>query len=208
MPHRVRIPQPFYFGVYEVTQREWEDVTGSQPSAFSHDGDRKEFVEDMDTSRFPVERVSLDDAVEFCKKLSMREGKTYRLPTEAEWEYACRAGTTTAFNFGNVLNGDKANVNGSEPFGTKIKGPFLARTCRVGSYQANAFGLFDMCGNVWELCQDWYSDDFYSRSPTDDPVNTTLGRYNVTRGGSWTGLSWFAYSSGRSGFMANNQSRR
>jgi len=176
--HRVRISQPFYMGVYEVTQQEWQTVMGSNPSHFQ--GDQSD-VKNLDTTRFPVETVSWYDAVEFCNRLSEREGKTpcyqlssiersdgaiksaivsflsgtgYRLPTEAEWEYSCRGGTTSAFHFGNVLNGTQANVDGTSPYGTSSKGPDLERTTRVGSYAGNAFGLFDMHGNVKEWCQD------------------------------------------------------
>ena len=130
-------------GVYEVTQGEYEKVMGVNPSSFKT-------VSGQDTSRFPVEQVSWNDAVEFCQKLSAKDGVTYRLPTEAEWEYACRAGATTTFHFGGTLNGDKANVDGSNPYGTATKGPFLQRTTTGGSYPKNAFGLFDMHGNVWE----------------------------------------------------------
>ncbi len=153
--HRVRISKPFYLGVYEVTQSQYKQVVGTNPSWFSKTGVGKGKVSGLDTSDSPVEWVSWDDAQEFCKKLSALSGeqsmgREYRLPTEAEWEYACRAGTQTKFHFGDVLNGDKANVNGTEPEGTTTKGPYLGRTTSVGRYGANAFGLYDMHGNVWE----------------------------------------------------------
>ena len=132
--HRVQISKPFYMGTYTVTQREYEKVMQRNPSYFSVNGKGKDDVAGMDTSRFPVEQVSWYDAKEFCNTLSEREGKTYRLPTEAEWEYACRAGTTTPFNFGSELNGTQANCYGSEPYGTTSSGPYLARTTKVGSY--------------------------------------------------------------------------
>ncbi len=172
--HRVRITRPFYFGTYQVTQEEYERVMGTNPSSFSRGGGGNDRVSGMDTSRFPVETVSWNDAAEFCRKLSAlpaerAAGREYRLPTEAEWEYACRAGTTTPFHFGSVLNGRQANVDGNRPYGTSEKGPYLQRTTTVGSYSANGFGLFDMHGNVWEWCADWFSSDYYANSPVDDP---------------------------------------
>jgi formylglycine-generating enzyme required for sulfatase activity len=183
--HRVRITRPFWLGVYEVTQEEWNLVMGSQPSYFSSSGGGKDKVSGLDTSRFPVESVSWDDATEFCRRLSTREGQEYRLPTEAEWEYACRAGTTTAYHFGGVLNGDKANVDGNYPYGTTTKGKYLERTTRVGEYGANAFGLYDMHGNVLEWCRDWYDNKFYASAAIADPENMKEAEYRVLRGGSW-----------------------
>ena len=186
--HRVRLTKPFYMGVYEVTQAEYQNVIGSNPSWFSRTSGGKDKVAGQDTSRFPVERVSLDDAQEFCRKLSQKEGKTYRLPTEAEWEYACCAGTTTPFNFGEQLNGTQADCNGSNPYGTSAKGPNLQRPCTVGQYQPNAFGLYDMHGNVWQWCQDWYDKDYYSEFLADNPKGPDSGTYRVIRGGSWDSL--------------------
>jgi formylglycine-generating enzyme required for sulfatase activity len=183
--HVVKITQPFYLGAHEVTQRDYQLVTGRKPSFFSASGHGKEKVAGMDTSRFPVEGVSWEDAEEFCRRLSVKEGRTYRLPTEAEWEYACRAGTTTPFHFGSMLNGRQANCDGASPYGTNQKGPSLSRTSRVGSYPANAWGLYDMHGNVWEWCSDWYSADYYARSPTSDPRGAAGASYRVNRGGSW-----------------------
>jgi len=164
---------------------------GTNPSLFSASGKGKDEVSGEDTSRFPVERVSWEDAVEFCRELSLlpeekTEGRIYRLPSEAEWEYACRAGTTTPFHFGHQLNGNEANCLGNCPYGTETKGPFLRRTTTVGSYQPNAFGLYDMHGNVWEWCQDWYGKDYYRNSPVDDPQGPSSGAsYRVIRGGNW-----------------------
>jgi len=182
--HRVRITKPFYIGVYEVTQGEYERVTGTNPSNFKN-------VAGEDTSRFPVENVSWNRAVEFCRKLSMMPdeksaGRTYRLPTEAEWEYACRAGTTTPFSFGSALNGCEANCDGDYPYGGADKGPFLQRTTRVGSYQPNAFGLYDMHGNVWEWCADWKDSSYYAQSPLNDPTGSSYFWDRVLRGGSWS----------------------
>ncbi len=189
--HRVRISQPFYLGVYEVTQLQYERVMGSNPSWFSRTGGGKAQVSGLDTSDWPVEQVSWLDAQEFCRKLGELNGeqtkqRRYRLPTEAEWEYACRAGTKSRFHFGDVLNGDKANVDGKFPEGATTKGPNLARPTSVGGYAANAFGLYDMHGNVWEWCEDVSDGQAYAKRSglTKDPLEKT-GSDRVLRGGSW-----------------------
>ena len=200
--HRVRISQPFYMGVYEVTQAQYARVMGTNPSWFSKTGLGKDNVSGLDTSESPVESVSWNAAQEFCRKLSSRSGESgrrYRLPTEAEWEYACRAGTQTMFHFGDVLNGDKANVDGNYPEGTTTKGPYLGRTTSVGRYGANAFGLYDMHGNVWEWCEDVYDKEAYSKRSglTTDPLVKSGSEYRVLRGGSWDLYSGDARSSNR-----------
>ena len=203
----MRISQPFYMGVYEVTQGEYESVMGTNPSWFSKTGFGSSTVNGMNTSKFPVERVSWDDAAEFCQKLSAKDGVTYRLPTEAEWEYAARAGTTTPFHFGSTLNGDKANVNGNYPYGTTTKGAYLKRTTTVGSYPKNAFGLFDMHGNVWEWCEDVYDESLYGKrsGTTTDPKVTSGSEYRVLRGGSWYFNSWNSRSAVRFGFTPDDR---
>jgi len=183
--HRVRITKPFYLGTYAVTQAEYQQIMGKNPSSFSAGGAGKDQVAGMDTSRFPVEDVFWDDAVEFCRKLSAKEGKEYRLPTEAEWEYACRAGTTTVFHFGDTSNGREANCKGTIPYGTEEKGPNLERPTVVGSYRPNSFGLYDMHGNVWQWCADWFGADYYAASPPNDPQGPDSGTVRVFRGGSW-----------------------
>ncbi len=188
--HPVKITQPFHMGMFEITQQEYEWVMGENPSVFSVSGVGKDVVSGQDTNRFPVERVSWEDAVEFCRRLSAlpearRAGHVYRLPTEAEWEYACRAGTTTTFHFGRELNGTQANVDGQHPWGTSEKGPALNRTTAVGSYQPNVFGLHDMHGNVWEWCSDLYGIDTYANSRIDDPRGPSAGTSRVVRGGGW-----------------------
>jgi formylglycine-generating enzyme required for sulfatase activity len=184
--HPVRITTPFYLGVNEVTQEEYQRVMDENPSAFSPEGKGSKQVSDLETGRFPVESVSWDDAVEFCRKLSLlaeekAAGLVYRLPTEAEWEYACRAGTTTPFYFGDELN-EQANSSGL--YG-KTQEDSLGRTTTVGSYPPNAFGLSDMHGNVWEWCQDWYDGDYYESSPVDNPQGPPEGLRRVIRGGCW-----------------------
>jgi formylglycine-generating enzyme required for sulfatase activity len=183
--HGVEITRGFLMGAYEVTQEEYEKVMGKKPSWFAAGGEGQKKVAGMDTRRFPVEQVSWEDAMAFCKELSKREGKTYDLPTEAEWEYACRAGTTTPSHFGEMLNGRQANYDGNEPYGTKEKGPSLGRTCAVGSYPPNQFGLYDMHGNVWEWCRDWYGPFYYEESPPRDPPGPATDKFRVVRGGSF-----------------------
>jgi formylglycine-generating enzyme required for sulfatase activity len=165
--HTVKITKGFNMGVYEVTQEQYQKVMGTNPSYFEGD------------DRRPVERVSWNDAVEFCKKMSeLEKGKKYRLPTEAEWEYACRAGTTSQWSFGDnkSLLGDYAWYGGNSG-GT---------THPVGKKKPNAWGLYDMHGNVWECCQDWYAEDWYSMGPAENPLNESYGKKwgRVLRGGS------------------------
>jgi formylglycine-generating enzyme required for sulfatase activity len=172
--HEVTIASPFYLGKYEVTQGEWAAVMGSNPSEFKGD------------DRLPVERVSWNDCQKFITRLNARQdGYVYRLPSEAEWEYACRAGTTTPFSFGETLTAAQANYNGDYPYGDGPKGEYRKRTTRVGSFPANAWGLHDMHGNVYEWCQDvWHGN--YNGAPTDGRAweqGSDNGR--VVRGGSW-----------------------
>jgi formylglycine-generating enzyme required for sulfatase activity len=174
--HRVRLTSGFWLGIYPVTQKEWQTVMESNPSHFKGN-DR------------PVEQVSWQDCQEFCRKLSAREGKTYRLPSEAEWEYACRAGTTTAYYFGD----DPAMLDDyawySENSGSQTR--------PVGQKKANAWGLYDMHGNVWEWCQDWYGK--YPRSEQSDPQGPSGGSSRVFRGGCWHLVPQLCRSAGRSG---------
>jgi len=191
LPHAVRITKPFYIGIHEVTQADYEKVMGKADSATFNKSNGG-------GPDHPMENVLWEEAGEFCKKLSelpeeKRAGRRYRLPTEAEWEYACRAGTTTPFHFGNALSSKQANSNGNFPYGSPEKGPYLRRTAKVGSYQPNAFGLYDMHGNVAEWCADWYQKDYYQKSAKEDPSGPIEGVlpsgfgnfYRVVRGGSW-----------------------
>ena len=188
--HKVTITQPKLLGVYPVTQAEWTKVMGSNPSNFTS-------VSGQDTTRFPVERVSWDDCLEFIERLNKShamKGWRYRLPTEAEWEYACRAGTKTPYWFGGELNGTQANCDGNYPYQTG-NGPDLQRPSVVGSYGANPFGLYDQHGNVWEGCQDWYGA--YDASVHQDPRGPSSGSSRVLRGGSWRDGAFICRSADR-----------
>lgn len=186
--HDVTITRGFWILETPVTQRMYEAVIGENPSAFSATGKSAKDVVGLDTSNFPVETVSWFDANAFCEKLNalnvVPEELTFRLPTEAEWEYACRAGTQTPFPFGSSLNGVEANCDGSRPYGGANPGPCLGRPSAVGAYGANAWGLIDMCGNVWEWCADWYGGTYDTPSPID-PTGPTTGDERVMRGPGW-----------------------
>jgi formylglycine-generating enzyme required for sulfatase activity len=210
--HKVKITQPFYLGKYEVTQEQYTRVTGKKnPSHFCATGGGKAKVP-ADTRLFPVENVSWDEANAFCDQLMKQAGDKlpaglrsrgykFHLPTEAQWEYACRAGTETAFHFGAKLNGDKANCLGDFPFGTEERGKTLERTCKVGSYEPNAWGLYDMHGNVCEWCQDWWAEKFYMDGNNKDPVNLKKddGHFRIHRGGSWSRKAWNCRAGNRIG---------
>ena len=181
--HRVTLTKGFWLGKYEVTQNQWQSVMGSNPSCFKGD------------NNLPVENVSWDDCQMFIARVNNKLNCGARLPTEAEWEYACRAGTTTAYCWGNALNGDKANCDGSYPCGTTSKGPYKVRTVAVGSYQPNSWGFYDMHGNVYEWCQDRYGD--YGGNATD-PKGPASGDGRVLRGGGWFYYARFCRSAFRS----------
>jgi uncharacterized protein (TIGR02996 family) len=180
--HEVEITRPFYLSAYQVTQEQYDTVMGENPSVFASTGESASRVANLDTRTFPVDSVSWEEAVAFCQKL---DDAPYRLPTEAEWEYACRAGTSTPFHYGLGASALESNFDGNFPTGKAKKGPYLARTCPVGSYAPNGFGLFDMHGNVWEWCSDWFDESWYSHSPRQDPTGPETGHYRVLRGGSW-----------------------
>lgn len=188
--HQVEITRPFWLGVYEVTQAEYLKVTGANPSFFSPNGDGRAKVQSLDSGKLPVEQVSWEDATAFCEKLSAlpeekASGRVYRLPTEAEWQYACRAGTVTPFHFGDAMGSADANINGNFPYGGAPRGVFLGRTAPVGSYRPNAFGLYDMHGNVAELTADRYGRKYFEESPAVDPKGPENGNDRVVLGGSW-----------------------
>lgn len=189
-PHQVQISHDFYMGTFEVTQAEFEMVMGFNPSHFSKLGRGSLKVTKVETNRFPVERITWQQAVDFCQKLSSLPGekaarRVYRLPTEAQWEYACRAGTASPYHVGDSLNSRQANFNGKFPSAGAAQGPFVGRPAVVGSYPPNAWGLYDMHGNVWEWCSDWYRSNYYETSPPSDPPGAESGGDRSVRGGSW-----------------------
>ncbi|MEI7818472.1 MAG: SUMF1/EgtB/PvdO family nonheme iron enzyme [Desulfuromonadales bacterium] len=173
--HQVSVSD-FYMGKFTVTQAEWCSVTGTNPSTFQGDN-------------LPVECVSWDDCQAFIQALNRKTGKTYRLPTEAEWEYACRSGTITPFNTGGNLTTDEANYDGNDPYNKNLKGQYRKKTVAVDSFGPNACGLYNMHGNVWEWCSDWYDSNYYAickaKGVVTNPENTSPGSGRVLRGGSW-----------------------
>lgn len=213
--HTVRLTRSFLLGVHEVSQDEYQTVMKANPSWFSKGGGGKAKVDRIDTARFPVEQVTWFDAVDFCNRLSKLDGfpayykladekreggalkdatvtvaggNGYRLPSEAEWEYAARAGSDTAFHFGRrVVNGRESNFKSLLPSGG-YGGPetyLLGRTAAVGAYPRNRWGLHDAHGNVAEWCGDWYDKDAYADPPRTDPSGPATGAHRVVRGGAW-----------------------
>jgi len=169
--HEVTLTKQFYIGKYEVTQEQWEAVMENNPSSRTKG------------AKLPVTEVSWEDCQEFIKKLNAKTSGVYRLPTEAEWEYACKAGTTIAYSFGDKITPQDANYADSK----------IGKPVAVGSYKPNAFGLYDMHGNVREWCEDWYADN-----PADaviDPKGAATGRSRVLRGGSFNDKESYARSS-------------
>ena len=188
--HEVTLTKGFWMLETSVTQGMYRAITGSNPSSFKS-GDN-----------YPVEQVSWFDSQSFCESLNALgvapAGFEFRLPTEAEWEYACRAGTNTPYFWGSKLNGDKANCDGNYPYGGVSKGRYLEKTSAVGSYPANGWGLCDMHGNVFDWCADWYGD--YDAGPQTDPTGPTSGSHRVLRGGCWC----FSAKSCRSAYRRAN----
>jgi formylglycine-generating enzyme required for sulfatase activity len=186
--HRVQVPG-FYMGKYEVTQAQYQALMGKNPSRFTGDG------------RLPVEQVSWLDAMDFCQKLSQKTGRAYRLPSEADWEYACRAGTTTPFAFGETISPAIVNYDGNYPYGNTAKGEYREKTTIVGSFPANAFGLYDMHGNLWEWCLDeWvgnYNNAPADGSPRGDIKSRATDKWHLLRGGSWINNATHCHSAFR-----------
>jgi uncharacterized protein (TIGR02996 family) len=204
---QVEVPHEFYIGAYSVTQGQWQAVMGNNPSWSSRggrDAGKVRSTSDASLVQFPVEQVSWDDVQEFLQRLNAREtggGFLHRLPTEAEWEYSCRGGATSqedcAFDFyfsqaTNDLSSEQANFNGNFPAGNAPKGKYLGRTTKVGSYQPNRLGLYDMHGNVWEWCADHYMAG---------------GSARVIRGGCWRGNAVNCRASFRNSHVPANRYR-
>jgi len=181
--HDVNVP-PFYMGRFEVTQEQYQQVMGKNPSYFQG-------------AKRPVEQVMWNDVIAFCNKLSQKTGRKYRLPSEAEWEYACRAGTKTPFYFGETITTELANYNGNYTYAAEPKGKYRGQTTEVGSFPPNAFGLYDMHGNVWECCQDTYHKS-YEGAPDDGSAWVDNDNdYYLLRGGSWDDLPGYCRSAAR-----------
>lgn len=170
--HEVTLTNPFYMAKYAVTQEQWRVVMGNNLSYFKG-------------VKLPVNQISWNDTKEFIKKLNAKMEGGYRLPTEAEWEYACRAGTTSEYSFGDYISPRNANYDESN----------IGKPVAVGNYKPNDFGLYDMHGNVWEWCEDWYGG--YPGWPVEDPKGPAVGQYRVLRGGSFAVNSSRARSSSR-----------
>ena len=193
--HQVTVA-PFWMSKFVVTQAQYEAVMGKNPSHF------KGNIFSPGANR-PVEMVSWNDAVEFCQKLLAKTKRQFRLPSEAEWEYACRAGTTTPFYFGDTISTAQANYDGNQIYGSGEKGEYRQKTTDVGSFPPNAFGLYDMHGNVWEWCLDqWHSS--YEGALTDGSAwidkNAKESATRVRRGGSWYYIPVYCRSAYRNYF--------
>lgn len=239
--HRVRISTPFYLGTYEITLgqfREFADATNHKTDAekdrkggWGYTGDdTRPFKQAIkynwrstgfeQSERHPAVNVSWNDAIAFTKWLSKKESKSYRLPTEAEWEYACRAGSASRFSFGDddaelVGFGNVSDQSAIQKFAEWLKADEVDRlkfgdakhsdghvfTAPVGSFSPNAFGLYDMHGNVWEWCSDWDSKGYYQDSPVDDPQGPAAGKSRIRRGGSWLHSPEFARSARRRRYL-------
>lgn len=201
--HRVTVGS-FWMGQYPVTQAQWRAIAALPKVKRELDLDPSTFK----ASRCPVENISWYDAVELCLRLSQHTGQTYRLPSEAEWEYACRAGGATPFHFGETITPDLANYNGNYTYGHGPRGIYRRQTSPVGEFGiANAFGLYDMHGNVWEWCLDhWHGD--YQGAPIDGRAWVTGGddSYRLMRGGSWYYVPSYCRSANRNWANPNHKS--
>lgn len=182
--HEVTLTEPYFLGKYEVTQDQYEALIGANPSKLKE-------------ANRPVEMVNWEEANEFASKLTRKlsDKHLYRLPTEAEWEYACRGGHPSSHPFGIgdgiSLSSSQANFNGNHPYGEAAKGPYLQKTCSVGTYKPNPLGLYDMHGNVAEWCSDWF--DFYAPRKATNPTGPSEGTKRVYRGGEWGRFNYNGY---------------
>lgn len=197
--HRVAFRNGFYLGEYEVTQGQWQAVMAANVrQQRDKAGPSEKLLAEGDG--YPMYYVSWDDAQEFIRKLNqLNDGYTYRLPTEAEWEYACRAGTTTRYSFGDFLSADNTNFDSNSNYPRDEKKVWRRDVTLAGSFQPNAFGLYDMHGNVWEWCQDWYDANYYKESTHYDPPGPRSGQEREARGGSWANNFDYTRSSSRHG---------
>jgi len=207
--HRVEITRPFWIGVHPVTQEQYAAVMGKNPSQFRKGGRRAKDVKGLDTRRFPVEGMTCADTETFCRKLGevpAEKGRTYRLPSEAMWEYACRAGGQPGlrFHFGQKMTSDEGNIDGTSPNYRARVSSRLGRTCEVGMYPPNAWGLHDMLGNVFEWCSDWYASRYYSESPERDPEGPETGSVRPLRGGAYTYNAFLCRAGYRNHSIADN----
>ena len=202
--HEVTLTRGFWLGETPVTQRQWETVMGENPSFFYGDD-------------LPVEWVSWYDCERFFEIINERAptGYCFTFPTEAQWEYACRAGTSTPFSFGNRCSGIECNCDGNFPYGygdtrKRIEQVYLEKTTPVRSYPANPWGFYDMHGNVWEWCADWYDGGFYNTDdaktdPAGPPRDDAYGVFRVFRGGSWRGNALVCRSAFRRNYELSEQ---
>jgi len=201
--HEVTI-KPFDLGKYPITQAQWKAIADRQDLKVEKDLNHNpaSFKDRSDSDRRPVEQVNWYDAIEFCARLSKLTVREYRLPSEAEWEYACRAGTTTPFYFGETITGELANYGGSYTYAGEPKAEFRQQTTPVGQFPPNAFGLYDMHGNVWEWCEDNWHDN-YDGAPTDGSVWIENGDDNRSplRGGSWFDNPYYCRSACRLNYL-------
>jgi eukaryotic-like serine/threonine-protein kinase len=193
---QVTIPE-FYLGQNLVTKAQWQAITGENLAVSKNDG------------KLPVAKVSWSDAMEFCNKLSARVGRSYRLPSEAEWEYACRAGTTTPFTFGETITAAVVNYHGNYPYGNAAKGEYRQKATAVGSFPPNGFGLYDMHGNLWEWCLDEWVNS-YNGAPTDgsargDSKSRNGSKSRLLRGGAWDSIAVDCRTAYRYHVLASNR---
>ena len=184
MPHKVTLTKGFYMGIYTVTQEQWTQIMGQNPSKF------------QDQPNLPVEQVNWSECHDFIQKLREKDNKAYRLPTESEWEYACRAGTTTPFYTGETVSPDQANYNATFVYGNGRKGIYRERTSPVGSFPPNPWGLYDMIGNVSQWCEDLSYQ--YPKGEVTDPLSHN-GNMRTLRGGSWIDTPFECRSAFRGG---------